>query len=84
MANNNQKSGGGGLIAMVVLIIIVLLYALGSCSGGSSSSGGSSTGSVRCSYCGKVIYSDGASIHCTHKYLNIYKCDYCGHSNVIK
>ena len=44
----------------------------------------SSGGSVRCSYCGKVIYSDGSAIHCTHKYLNTYKCDYCGHSYVIK
>lgn len=84
MANNNQKSSGGaGSVLIVIAIIVVMLYALGSCSGGSSSSG-SSGGSVRCSYCGKVIYSDGRAIHCTHKYLNTYKCDYCGHSNVIK
>lgn len=83
MANNNQKSGNGGSIAIAIVVILILLYALDSCSGGSSS-GGSSSGSVRCYYCGKVIYSDGRAIHCTNKYLNTYKCDYCGHSNVIK
>lgn len=83
MTNDNQKSGSSGLIAIVILVVFVLLCALGSCSS-SGSSDRSSSGSVRCSYCGKVIYSNGRAIHCTNKYLNTYKCDYCGHSNVIK
>jgi DNA-directed RNA polymerase subunit RPC12/RpoP len=77
--NNNRDST---ILAIVVFIFI--LYLLGSCSSNESSSTSSVNGEIRCSYCGKVIFYNGRAIHCTNKYLNTYKCDYCGHSNVIK
>lgn len=61
-------------------IIWFILAMIGSCSGGFSSGSG---GSQRCSYCGKVVFNEsGYAIHATHKYLNTYECDYCGHSIV--
>lgn len=75
--NKNQ------IFIITILAFIGFIFLCNSCSGNNTSSK-SSDGSVRCSYCEKVIYNNGRAIHCTHKYLNTYKCDYCGHSNVIK
>lgn len=76
--NNNSKTS----IIIGVIIVVLILAGLGSCVGGNSSS--SSSGEVRCWYCSKVIYNNERAIHCTHKSLNTYTCDYCGTDNVIK
>jgi len=65
-----------GSIIIIVIIIILVLAGIGSCS--DSSGGGADT--VRCSYCGKVIRSDGRNIHATPVYNGgVLECDYCGY-----
>lgn len=82
-SRNKRLHNKNKIFIMTILAFIGVIFLINSCSGNNTSSK-SSSGSVRCSYCEKMIYSNGKAIHCTHKYLNTYKCDYCGHSNVIK
>lgn len=83
--DSQKKNSQGSPIAGLVMsaIIIMLLFSLVRCAG-SSSYKSNSSGSVRCYYCSKVIYSDGRAIHATHKMGNTYVCDYCGCENVIR
>ena len=81
MANNNNGNNKGSTI-MAIIVIILILVGIGYFMGGGSSS--SSNGEVRCWYCSKVIYNNGRAIHCSHKSLNTYICNYCGKTNVIK
>ena len=80
MANQNNKKISGG---MVLIIIFLIIWIVGACSGGSgksSSKYNGTTDTVRCSYCGKVIRSNGRNIHATTVLNgNTLKCDYCGH-----
>lgn len=75
MANKQNKSGMGSII-IIVIVVFLILAGIGSCSGDSEK--GADT--VRCSYCSKVIRSDGRNIHATPMYNGgVLKCDYCGH-----
>lgn len=75
MANNQNKSSMGSIIVIVIFIVLILA-GIGSCSGDS----GERADTVRCSYCGKVIRSDGRNIHATPVYNGgVLECDYCGH-----
>ncbi len=75
MANAQKKSSVKEIIA-IVAIIFLILAGIGSCSDNS----GERADTVRCSYCGKVIRSEGRNIHATPIYNGgVLKCDYCGH-----
>lgn len=76
---NDKKSSTVLRIVIVLLIVwgIWFFFFI-------NNSSDSTNGEVRCWYCSKVIYNNGRAIHCTHKNLNTYTCDYCGKSNVIK
>lgn len=69
-------------VILSILVLIIIITAIYNLFGGSSSNKYSG-GEFRCTYCSKVIYNDYRPIHCTNLYNNTYKCDYCGHKNVI-
>lgn len=78
MSNSQNKSGFASVI-IVLLVILFVLAGIGSCSDSGGLGEGADT--VRCSYCGKVIRSDGRNIHATPVYNGgVLKCDYCGHN----
>lgn len=85
MSANQIKKSRKNLIAPTILIILVLIlifYGIYNLFSGSSST--YSGGEFRCTYCSKVIYYDYRPIHCTNLFNDTYKCDYCGHKNVIQ
>lgn len=82
MANGSSTSNDVKDKIIIGIVIALIIFGLISCFSDGGGSGSSGSESQRCSYCGKVIFNDGRAIHATHEYLNTYKCDYCGHSNV--
>lgn len=68
-----------------ILIIAVALWSIGTVFGGGGfSKSREYKDTVRCSYCGKVIRSDGVNIHGSPVYNGgTLKCDYCGHKTNI-
>ena len=72
----------------IVIGIFILGYIISTgqgCSTNNNRSGYSADAKkeVRCAKCGKVIWNNGKPIHCSHEFLNTYKCSYCGFKNVI-
>lgn len=96
---HSRSSKNSSKVALIWLVVFIGIFALGiTVAGGkgiqlrgcSSSevklegrSNNKSNKEVRCAYCSKVIWSNGRPIHCSHEFLNTYKCSYCGFKNVI-
>ena len=65
---------------LIILTIIISLYLVF----GLNNNHTSPSDTIRCSYCGKVIRSDGRNIHATPIYNGkTLKCKYCGHKTNI-
>ena len=71
-------------VLLVLLISIFLIQIFSAC--GSDNKSVEYEDTVRCSWCGKVIRSDGKNIHGKPVYNgNTLECEYCGHkTNIIK
>ena len=79
---NNKSNKNSRFIT--IMVVVCLLALIGAISNSCHSSYSTPYGEVRCWYCSRVIFNHGRPIHCKHKYLYIYACDYCGKSNAIK
>lgn len=83
MKKNNATNKSPKNVILTIFVLIIIFSAVYNLFAGGSSSKYSG-GEFRCTYCSKVIYNDFRPIHCTNLYSNVYKCNYCGHKNVIK
>lgn len=83
-ANQLKKSRKSLILPSVLAIFVLIIIVSGIYNLFFGSSSTYSGGEFRCTYCSKVIYYDYRPIHCTNLYNQTYKCDYCGHKNVIK
>lgn len=67
-----------------ILIILTIIISLCLVFGLNNNNHTSPSDTIRCSYCGKVIRSDGKNIHATPIYNGkTLKCEYCGHKTNI-
>ncbi len=80
-ANTPKKSNK---LISIICVIVGLVF-LGQCVSCCSDEPEGYKDNVRCSWCGKVVRSNGRNIHGTPIYNGgVLECDYCGHHVYIK